>query len=357
MSSNTGIENLLDSHTPEEIVDFFKSNALLSLGTAEITKASIIGQSIVKGIVAELPKLLPIINSEIKYNEPCRKSITLIERGSDKYTEALSSLSMILNYDDIYRAITLLKTRGICLSGKAGIGKGLLANNIGAEIVRSNEHYDSYANLVVSCSSSINPNNVTWGTGMNNVEVLGAVYTASKYASEHPNTAVVLIFDELFDCDWKSVLGKALELFSDKTRGTYSVMSNGETIKYENNLFVIATGNAGEGYGHASVDDERFKTRFVDVQLTGVFQSKRTLEKYSEYICNLLGDEDKAGEYYNVLLDIFTLIEDIGDEKVCRTISLRALNNLVVTASTVDEFTTGVHRLFTQSDRKGLGWE
>lgn len=355
MSKKLNIEDLLRDYTTDELVEFFSQNWSLISGTAEIAKASIMGRNIGKSIASELSGLVLNENSEITYIEPYKDSLIVIQRDSAEYKNALSDLRLILNYNDVYKAVDLLKTRGVCLTGKAGIGKGIIANNIGAEILWDDERYDSYANLVVSCASSINPNNVSWGTGMNNVEVLGAVYTASKYASKHPNTAVVLVLDELFDCDWKSVLGKALEMLSDKTRSTSSVMTNGETIKYESNLFVVVTGNSGEGFTRA-IDDERFNTRFVGVSLSGLFDSMDTVKKYVTYMSTLTEDKVKIDTFSKVLVDTFETLSEFDNGKVSKVVSLRALNNLVVTCSNVQEFEDSLHNLFSTTDRKALGW-
>lgn len=358
MEKKPNITDLLKEYdySADDLVEFFGSNLLIGSGAVEIAKASIIGHNIGKSIMSELTGLLPSVDSEVKHIEPYRNSLVLVNKDSEEYKTALSNLGMILSTKDVYKVVSTLKTRGVCLAGKAGIGKGIIANNIGAEIVWGSDYYESYANLVVSCASSINPNNVTWGTGMNNVEVLGAVYTASKFAKDNPKTAVVLVLDEILECDWKSVLGKSMEFFSDKTRCTSATMTNGEVICYEPNLYVLATGNAGTGYNRGSFEsDERYATRFVYVPLTGLFESEETITTYLEYVKTIVSD-DKFVFIESALMYVFGLISDIGSS-VSRTVSLRALNASALTCDSYEDFLKSVYMLFTKEDRKVLGVE
>lgn len=322
-------------------------------------------EATLKGILEQLPSTLSeSIKSDLKsiidncfsklesnkngivFQEPTAQRLVIVEKGSNEYNEAISNLNKILNPADIETVVDELKLGSVFLQGSAGIGKGFIAENIGARLI--DEGYGSYAKLVFNCSSASNPNEATWGTGMNNVEILGATYTACRYASDNPNTAVVLIFDEILKSDWEKLIGKAMELFSDKKRHTYAVMNNGKTIRYESNLFVIFTGNVGSGFKQGGIMDASFNDRVTYVTLTGLFNSSDSVERYIQNMC-------VPSDYADVLRDIYAQVSENG--KVSSYISLRNLEKRITSCKDVDTFRDEVYKLFSSKDRKSLGWE
>lgn len=294
-------------------------------------------------------------DDSISFLEPYANRIEIFNRDSTEYNESLNLLSRVLNQNDLVNICDTLKYSGVYLAGEAGIGKGMIANNIGALLVEQNDKYNSYAKVFVNCHEAINIAQVSWGTGMNNVEYLGAFYTAFKYAEEHRDCAVVLVLDEINRCKWEELLGAVFELTSSKIGSSHCRMINGVELTYSSNVYIIATGNVGVSFKTGKIDDSGFNDRFQYIKLSGLFDSIEYINSYSKNAAlelkpSLLEEKD----IYKVLEGVYHAIE--FDKRVCRAVSLRKMNNLVCSCKSVEEFDDGVKHLFNENTRKDLGW-
>lgn len=293
-------------------------------------------------------------DDSIKFLEPYASRVELFDRDSEDYKKSLSILSRVFNQNDLISICDTLKYSGVYLAGEAGIGKGMIANNIGALLVEQNDIYNSYAKVFVNCHEAINIAQVSWGTGMNNVEYLGAFYTAFKYAEEHPDCAVVLVLDEINRCKWEELLGAVFELTSSKIDNSHCYMNNGVKLTYLSNIYIIATGNVGVSFKTGKIDDSGFNDRFQYIKLSGLFDSIDYIKSYSKNAVSELNTGLSEKDIFKVLEDVYYAIED--NQRVCRSVSLRKMNNLVCICKSVEEFDNGVKHLFNESTRKDLGW-
>lgn len=293
-------------------------------------------------------------DDSIKFLEPYADRVEKFNRDSEDYNKSLKLLSRVLNQNDLVNICDTLKYSGVYLAGEAGIGKGMIANNIGALLVKQNDSYNSYAKVFVNCHEAINVAQVSWGTGMNNVEYLGAFYTAFKYANEHEDCAVVLVLDEINRCKWEELLGAVFELTSSKNDSSHCRMINGDNLTYSSNVYIIATGNVGVSFKTGKIDDSGFNDRFQYIKLSGLFDSIEYIKSYSENAVLKFKPSLSKEAISKVLEDVYHAIE--FDKRVCRAVSLRKMNNLVCSCKSVEEFDDGVKHLFNENTRKDLGW-
>ena len=293
-------------------------------------------------------------DDSINFLEPYANRVEKFNRDSKEYNESLKLLSRVLNQNDLVNICDTLKYSGVYLAGEAGIGKGMIANNIGALLVEQNDKYNSYAKVFVNCHEAINIAQVSWGTGMNNVEYLGAFYTAFKYAEEHRDCAVVLVLDEINRCKWEELLGAVFELTSSKIEKSHCRMINGVDLTYLSNVYIIATGNVGVSFKTGKIDDSGFNDRFQYIKLSGLFDSIEYIDSYSKNAVLKFKPSLSKENISKVLEDVYNSIND--NQKVCRAVSLRKMNNLVCSCKSVEEFDDGVKHLFNENTRKDLGW-
>lgn len=355
-----------NSMEKKDIENYFSGLSLekrLNLGCTlqESSKAEIFADIFTSRLTDAITSILnDVINirlskdNSINFLEPYSNRVELVDKNSEDYKKSLSILSRVFNQNDLISICDTLKYSGVYLAGEAGIGKGMIANNIGALLVEQNDIYNSYAKVFVNCHEAINIAQVSWGTGMNNVEYLGAFYTAFKYAEEHPDCAVVLVLDEINRCKWEELLGAVFELTSSKIDNSHCYMNNGVKLTYLSNIYIIATGNVGVSFKTGKIDDSGFNDRFQYIKLSGLFDSIDYIKSYSKNAVSELNTGLSEKDIFKVLEDVYYAIED--NQRVCRSVSLRKMNNLVCICKSVEEFDNGVKHLFNESTRKDLGW-
>jgi hypothetical protein len=306
-----------------------------------------------KSIGSDIAEAIQNISAKsgVSIYEPYDKGLDIVKE--EDFQTYLDNLDMILNQDNITEIMDTLETSGVSLAGKAGIGKGVIINNIGAKLAKKHG-YHSFAKLIVNCGGTFNPIKATWGTGMNNVEYRGALYTACRYAMDKKDCAVVLAFDEIGQTDCVKVLGSANELLSSKIDHSNCTLEHSEPdetkpydtgyLEYVSNLYIILTGNIGNSYKSGELtDDEQFNQRFVPVHISGLFESKAYINKYAEYLTNNVNSKFSAKEYSEALYEIYDSLED--ESRSLKVVSLRRINTFARKAVKMDNFIADIKSL------------
>lgn len=266
----------------------------------------------------------------------------IIMKGTDKFNKALSQLDRFFG-NDVDIVTRQLKESCVLLTGNAGTGKGLLSQNIGASIVECNDKYQGFVNLELPCSGVVDPSTISWGTSTRGIN-LGGFYTACKFAEKHSDIAVVVILDELIGSDYRAILGNLLGLLSSKREHSETCVY-GNTIRYEDNLYVIATGYTGTVYNSYNHLDECYRDLFFEYKLSGLFESEDNVEKFISHTNMSKDFADAIRLLYNSVVCL-----DIADRKV----SLRKLNRFILGSESVEDFKYNLLTLFSDSQQKKL---
>ena len=119
---------------------------------------------------------------------------------------------------------------------------------------------------------------------------VGVLIGAMKLAEEHPESAFVVILDEINRCEAQKLMGSVFGLLGlGKNSGEHQYFEDIKTnVTYPSNLYLIATSNSEidtkEVNKVVSVTEEAFQERFSKYDLGTIFDSNTSFEKFKAYL-------------------------------------------------------------------------
>lgn len=305
-------------------------NKSVALSSAQLKNETMLKQVLINEATKELGSLLGKESSDDSFVRPYTKSFKTYNKDSSDWKSSLT----VWNKSQYSKIVSKLAYSGVNLCGKAGTGKGYIAENIGYTIVDTNSDYVGFKYMKLSCGK-IAPLNIAWGTGIDGKNYIGVILEGALLAHENPDYAVVVHLDEITRSDFLGDIAVLFDFLSEKGKSSI-MLPNGQEIIYENNLYIVCTSNDGKEYSATVISDGAFNERFEPEVIVGVLDNNESLLEFKHFIDNL---NFNAENVYIFIQDLYSKILD-SDKKIDRSIStrllLRCINQLFKSGKLVD---------------------